>query len=54
MFVTSSVADPWHYGVDPDLNPRIHICGWWVRIQIRILLFSSLTLLLFEGTLTQF
>ncbi len=20
----SSVADPWHFGVDPDPNPRIH------------------------------
>ncbi len=19
-----SVADPWHFGVDPDLDPRIH------------------------------
>jgi hypothetical protein len=22
--VSSSVADPWHFGVDPDPDPRIH------------------------------
>ncbi len=22
--VRISVADPWHFGVDPDLDPRIH------------------------------
>ncbi len=22
--VKSSVADPWHFGVDPDPDPRIH------------------------------
>jgi hypothetical protein len=32
-----SVADPWHFGVDPD--PRIHASD----LKIRILLFSSLT-----------
>ncbi len=32
-----SVADPWHFGVDPD--PRIHASDQWIRI----LLFSSLT-----------
>ncbi len=34
-----SVADPWHFGVDPD--PRIHASDWW--IWFRILLFSLLT-----------
>ncbi len=39
----TSVADPWHFGVDPDpyLDPRIHASDQWIRI--RILLFSSLT-----------
>ncbi len=38
-----SVADPWHFGVDPD--PRIHASDLWIRIRIRIriLQFSSLT-----------
>ncbi len=22
--LVSSVADPWHFGVDPDLDPQIH------------------------------
>jgi hypothetical protein len=44
-----SVADPRHFGVDPDRDPgsdpdlRIHASDYWIRIQIRILLFSSLT-----------
>jgi hypothetical protein len=37
--VEGSVADPWHFGVDPD--PWIHASGSGSRI--RILLFSSLT-----------
>ncbi len=36
-----SVADPWHFGVYPD--PRIHAFDLWIRIRIRIFLFSSLT-----------
>jgi hypothetical protein len=24
IFLVSSVPDPWHFGVDPDPNPRIH------------------------------
>jgi hypothetical protein len=34
----SSVADPWHFGVDPDpdLNPRIHASDSWIRIRIHI------------------
>ena len=36
-----SVADPWHFGVDPDRDPRIHACDKWIRMRIRILLFSS-------------
>jgi hypothetical protein len=41
----TSVADPWHFGVDPDpdLDPRIHASDQWIRMRIRILLFSSLT-----------
>ncbi len=35
--------DPWHFGVDPDPDPRIHAFNEWIRIRIRILLFSSLT-----------
>ncbi len=23
-FRTASAADPWHFGVDPDQDPRIH------------------------------
>ncbi len=33
-FLSSSVADPWHFGVDPD--PRIHASDWWIQIRIRI------------------
>jgi hypothetical protein len=63
-YAESSVADPWHFGVDPDLDPRIHASDQWIRI----LLFSSMTfkmstktnlfvqkffcLLLFEGAFT--
>ncbi len=41
--VKINVADPWHFGVDPD--PRIHASDLWIRIRIRIriLLYSSLT-----------
>jgi hypothetical protein len=46
-WVFSSVADPLHFGVDPDPDPdpRIHASNKWIRIwiRIRILLFSSLT-----------
>jgi hypothetical protein len=28
----NSVADPWHFGVDPD--PRIHGSDKWIRIRI--------------------
>ncbi len=32
-----SVADPWHFAVDPDPNPRIHASDQWIRIRrIRI------------------
>ncbi len=34
--VCSSVADPWHFGVDPDPDPRIHASDQWIRIRIRI------------------
>ncbi len=37
--LATSVADPWHYDVNPD--PRIHASDKWIRIWI--LLFSSLT-----------
>ncbi len=37
--VIGSVADPRHFGVDPDPDPRIHASDQWIRI----LLFSSLT-----------
>ncbi len=30
----SSVADPWHFGVDPDPDPRIHASDYWIRIRI--------------------
>ncbi len=30
--VVCSVADPWHFGVDPDPDPRIHASDWWIRI----------------------
>ncbi len=46
---TTSVANPWHFVVDPDLDPRIHASDEWIRIRIgiwmriRIPLFSSLT-----------
>jgi hypothetical protein len=43
--VCSSVADPWLFGEDPDpdLDPQIHASDqWiWIRMRIRILLFSS-------------
>ncbi len=42
---SSSVADPCHFGMDPD--PRIHASDKWIRI----LLFSSLT---FKMTTTAF
>jgi hypothetical protein len=35
----TSVADPRHFGVDPD--PGIHASDKWIRIRMRILLFSS-------------
>ena len=43
--VCISVADPRNFGVDPDpdLDPRIHASYQWIRMRIRILLFSSLT-----------
>jgi len=41
IITTISVADPKHFGVDPDLDPRIHASDQWIRM--RILLFSSLT-----------
>ncbi len=30
--VETSVADPWHFGVDPDPDPRIHASDSWIRI----------------------
>jgi hypothetical protein len=36
-----SVLDPLHFGVDPDL--RNHASDKWIKMLIRILLFSSLT-----------
>ncbi len=30
----SSVPDPWHFGVDPDPDPRIHASDKWIRIWI--------------------
>ncbi len=42
-----SVAEPWHFGVDPDPYPRIYASdpdpGSWSGSRFRILLFSSLT-----------
>jgi hypothetical protein len=32
IFVSSSVVDPWHFGVDPD--PEIHASDKWIRIRI--------------------
>ncbi len=32
--ILASVADPWHFGVDPD--PRIHVSDKCIRIRIRI------------------
>ncbi len=32
MFRIASVADPWHFGVDPDPDPRILAFGWWIQI----------------------
>jgi hypothetical protein len=31
-YAESSVADPWHFDVDPDLDPRIHASDLWIRI----------------------
>ncbi len=28
------IADPWHFGVDPDPDPRIHASDSWIRIRI--------------------
>jgi hypothetical protein len=39
--IISSVGDPCHFGVDPDQDLRIHASDLWVRMRIRILLFSS-------------
>ncbi len=33
--ISSSVADPWHFGVDPYPDPRIHASDEWIRIRIR-------------------
>ncbi len=35
----SNLGDPWHFGTDPDSDPRIHTFDW----RIRILLFLSVT-----------
>ncbi len=47
-WAATSVPDPWHVGVDPDTDPRIHDSDKWIRMRIRmrirLLLFSSLTL----------
>ncbi len=46
LFLSSlpnSVEDLWHFGVDPEPDPRIHASDKWIRMRIRILLFSSLT-----------
>ncbi len=32
----TSVPDSWHFGVDPDPDPRIHASDQWIRIRIRI------------------
>ncbi len=34
--VLTSVVYPWHFGVVPDSDLRIHASGWWIQIQIRI------------------
>jgi hypothetical protein len=65
VFLLGSVADPWHFGADPD--PWIRTSGLRIRIRLRlrlrILVFSSVTfktthkficLLLFEATFTSF
>jgi hypothetical protein len=31
-YAESSVADPWHFDVDPDLDPGIHASDQWIRI----------------------
>ncbi len=36
--IECSVANPWHFGVDPDPDQRIHASASWIRI----LLFLSL------------
>ncbi len=40
MFISTIVADPCHFGVDPDPDPRIHASDWWIRILIRILILD--------------
>jgi len=42
--VCCSVPNPWHFGRDPDPGPDpwIPTLDLWVRIRLRILLFSSL------------
>ncbi len=42
-YPATRVADLWIFGT--DLNPRIHTgtCDKWIRVRIRILLFSSVT-----------
>ncbi len=44
-FRRTSVGDSWHFGVDPDSDPRIRTSDQWIRIQlrIRIRLLSSMT-----------
>ncbi len=37
-----SVGDPWHFGADPDPDPRIRTSDKWIQLRIRLL--SSLTL----------
>jgi hypothetical protein len=39
LLVAGSVADPLHFGKDPDPDPTTHASDKWIRI----LLFSSLT-----------
>ncbi len=33
IVVRQAVADPWYFGVDPDLDPRIHASDKWIRIR---------------------
>ncbi len=40
----SSVGDPWHFGADLDPGSRIRTSGYWIRIQLRVRLLSSMTL----------